>query len=94
MKEEEARLVIRVQPNARQNEVQGFREGILYIKIVGPPVEGKANQELVSYLSDILGIAKSRLSIMKGATGKRKLISIRGLNQKQVTGIITNLNKP
>jgi uncharacterized protein (TIGR00251 family) len=93
MKNEETRLEIRVQPNARKNEIQGFREGVLYIKIAAPPVEGKANKELIGYLSDILGIAKSRVSIEKGVTGRNKLISIIGLNQEQVKGIINSLRK-
>ncbi|MFC1921331.1 DUF167 domain-containing protein [Chloroflexota bacterium] len=89
---EEAKLVIRVQPNARKNELQGFREGQLYIKIAALPVEGKANQELVSYLSDILGIAKSRITVEKGVTGRRKLISIAGLNQERVNAIIADMD--
>ncbi len=93
MKEEVTRLVVRVQPNAKQNEVLGFREGVLHIRIAAPPVKGKANQELASYLGDILGIAKSRVSVEKGTTGKRKLVSISGLNKEQVTSIISGLNK-
>ena len=90
MKEEQARLAIQVQPNARQNEVLGFRQGILHIRIAAPTVRGAANQELIKYLGDILGIAKSRVIIEKGITGKRKLINISELNQEQVTRTIND----
>ncbi len=81
---EPIRIVVRVQPNARRNEVLGFKDDTLRIKIAAPPVKGKANQALITFLSDILGIRKGDLVIEKGATGKRKVISITGLTQTQI----------
>ncbi len=86
MKEEQTKLAVQVQPNASQNEVLGFKQGVLHIRVAAPPIRGKANQELIKYLSDILGITKSQVTIQKGTTSKRKLISIGGLNQDQVMG--------
>jgi uncharacterized protein (TIGR00251 family) len=91
MKEEETRISIRVQPNAKKNEVLGFRDGILHIRIAAPPVKGKANKELVDYLSDILGIAKSRIEVEKGAAGKNKLVGISGINRERVESIFNTL---
>jgi uncharacterized protein (TIGR00251 family) len=91
MKEEEARLAIQVQPNARRNEVLGFREGVLYLKIAASPVKGRANRELIEFLGDILSVAKSRVTIEKGTTGKRKLVSISGMNQEQAKNLISQL---
>lgn len=93
MKKEEARLVIIVQPNARRNEIKDFREGILYLKIAAPPTEGKANRELVDYLGEILGLAKSRISVEKGLKAKKKLVSISGLSPEQLSDRISNLDK-
>ena len=76
-------MVVRVRPNARQNQLVGFKEGILNIRIAAPPVEGKANEALVKFLSAQLDISKSRLSIEKGLTGKTKTVIIRGLSQSQ-----------
>lgn len=81
---EPVRIVVRVQPNAGRNEVLGFQDNILRMKIAAPPVKGKANQELITFLSDILGIRKSNLTIEKGTTGKKKVISITGLTQTQI----------
>jgi hypothetical protein len=88
MKEEGAKLVVRVQPDASRNKVLGFEQGVLSMRIVAPPVRGKANQELVKYLADVLGIAKSNLVIQKGTTSRKKLLSIRGLSQDRATEII------
>jgi uncharacterized protein (TIGR00251 family) len=90
MKEEQTKLVVQVQPDASRNKVTGFKEGVLHIRIAEPPVRGKANQELIKYLSGILGIDKSRITIQKGATSKRKLITISQLNQDQVKKNITS----
>jgi uncharacterized protein (TIGR00251 family) len=88
MKEEITKLAVQVQPNARRNELLGFTQGILKIKIAAPPSQGKANQELISYLSDILGIAKSRILIQHGKASKKKLISIVGLNQGRIFSLV------
>jgi uncharacterized protein (TIGR00251 family) len=84
VEKEHVKIIARIQPNASRNEVLGFIDGVLHIRIAAPPVKGKANQELIKFLSDILGISKSNMTIHKGLTGKRKVISISGLTQNQV----------
>ena len=91
MKEEQATIVVKIQPNASQNKVARFEGGVLYLRIAAPPVRGKANQELVKFLSDVLGVGKGNLNIEKGMTGKRKVIVIKGLTQNQVIGQLKKL---
>lgn len=88
---EPARIVVRVQPNAGQNEVIRFKDGVLFIRIAALPIKGKANQELIKFLSDILGVSRSHLTIEKGMTSKRKVIGVSGLTQRQVTGQLERL---
>ena len=88
---EPVRIVVRVQPNASQNEVIRFKDGVLFIRIAALPIKGKANQELIKYLSDILGVSRSHLTIEKGMTSKRKVIGVSGLTQRQVTGQLERL---
>ena len=83
-KEVKTKIVVQVQPNSGQNQVLGFKNGVLHIRIAAPPIKGKANQELIKFLSDILGVSKSSLTIEKGMTGKRKVIGIKGLTQDQI----------
>ena len=84
MAAEKIKIWVQVQPNARSNEVQGEKDGIWQLKIAATPVKGKANQELVRFLSDVLQISKSNLEIEKGLTGRRKLIGISNLSLQQV----------
>ncbi|MFC1915989.1 DUF167 domain-containing protein [Chloroflexota bacterium] len=80
----QTKIVVQVQPNARHNEVLGFKDGVLHLRITAPPVEGKANRALIKFLSAILEVSKSSLTIEKGVTGRRKLIGIIGLTHDQV----------
>ena len=89
---EEARFVVRVRPNAKQNQLLGFKEGVLHIRIAAAPIEGKANDALVKFLSSQLGVSKSRLSIEKGLTGRTKTITIRGLGQSQAMSELEKLS--
>jgi uncharacterized protein len=57
---------------------------VLRLKIAAPPEKGKANQELTNFLSRLLDVQKSSISIVKGETGRNKLISIEGLNAEEV----------
>ena len=88
MKEEQSKIMVQVQPNASQNGVTRFEDGVLHLRITAPPVKGKANWELIAFLSDILGVPKSNLTIEKGMTSKRKIVAIEGLAQQQVTELL------
>jgi len=86
VKEEQVTIVVQVQSNASQNKLARFKDGVWYLRIAAPPIKGKANQELLKFLSDILGIGENNLTITKGMTGKRKVIVIKELAQNQVMG--------
>jgi len=85
VKAEKTTIVVQVQPKSSRNRVTGFEDGVLHVKIAAPPVKGKANQELLRFLSDILGVAKSNITIEKGLTSRRKVICISGMTREQVT---------
>lgn len=89
--DERARLLVRVKPKARQNRVIKFEEGVLHLMIAAPPVNGKANRELIRFLSDFLGVSKSSLTIEKGLTSRRKTISVAGSTPEQLAEIIGRL---
>jgi uncharacterized protein (TIGR00251 family) len=76
---------VQVHPNAGKNEVAGITDGVWRIRVAAPPVKGKANKELVAYLSRLLGVGKSQIDIIKGHTGRRKIIAIDGLTQEDIT---------
>lgn len=80
----EARISLHVYPSAPRNQVVGFSEGVLRVKIAAPPLKGQANRELVAFLSKLLGVSKGSLAILKGHTSRNKLIAVSGLSQEEV----------
>jgi uncharacterized protein YggU (UPF0235/DUF167 family) len=62
------------------------KEEVRLVVIVQP------NRELINYLSEILGVAKSRISVGKGLKAKKKLVSISGLSPGQLPNIISGLD--
>jgi uncharacterized protein (TIGR00251 family) len=85
LSERQAKISLRVFPNAARNEVAGFTDGVLRVKIAAPPVEGKANKELIALLARKLGLSKGDLTIIKGYTSRNKVIVINGLSQEEIT---------
>lgn len=80
MATDQARISVRVYPGAAGNEVTGFANGVLLVKISAPPVKGKANRELIAFLSRLLDVSQDRVHIVRGNTSRRKLLSISGLS--------------
>lgn len=70
-------LAVRVTPRASRNEiVEILNDGTIKVRLSAPPVDNEANNALIDFLSDILGVPKSKLDIVAGNTGRDKLISI------------------
>ncbi len=76
-------LLIHVQPKAKKNSIEGIDEwrGRLKVKIKAPPVDGKANKEVVRFLSKLLG---AEVEIAKGETSREKDLLVRGLGAEDV----------
>ncbi len=88
--EKTARIAIQAHPGAKRNQVVRFDDGVWHLKIAAPPVEGKANKELIEFLSEILGLSKSHITIEKGLTGHRKLVAIEGLTTQDIESRFNN----
>ena len=73
-----------VHPNAARNELAGFSEGVLRVRVAAPPVKGKANKELIAFLARKLGLSKGDLTILRGHTSRYKLISVAGLTREEL----------
>jgi len=75
---------VRLQPRSSKNAVEGVQENSLKIKLTAPPVEGEANRALIEFLSDILGIRKTALSIDSGTKSREKRVKVEGLGVKDI----------
>jgi uncharacterized protein (TIGR00251 family) len=68
-------LVVHVKPNARETKIISWRDrGTIIIAIKAPPVDGKANRELLRFLASKLGVPKTHLEIKRGQSGRVKQI--------------------
>ena len=72
------KVSVRVIPNASRCEVVGVMEKDLKIKLDVPPIEGKANEKCVKFLSKSLGVSKSSVSIISGEKSRSKILHIKG----------------
>jgi uncharacterized protein (TIGR00251 family) len=77
-------LPVKVIPGASRSEVVGVSGGVLRVKIAAPPEKGKANRELTDFLARTLGVSRSEISIVKGETGRHKLIAVEGLTPGEI----------
>jgi len=82
--EEGVTFAIRVLPRSSKCELAGLQEDALRIRIMAPPVEGRANEESVRFLAALFNVKKNQVAIKAGHKSKNKLISITGLTRKDI----------
>jgi uncharacterized protein (TIGR00251 family) len=85
-----ARIAVRVQPRAERDEIAGERGGALVVRVTAPPVEGKANDAVRKLLAKRLGIAPGRVSIVRGASARDKLVEIAGMETDAARRALVN----
>ena len=69
-------LAVSVQPNAKRTAADGLHDGALRVRLGAPPVDGKANQLLIDWLADELGVPKRAVQLVRGETSRRKWLAI------------------
>jgi uncharacterized protein (TIGR00251 family) len=77
-------LHLKIQPNASRSGIAGQHGQRLKIRLQSPPQDGKANRELLVFLSDTLGISKSRIDLIRGQTSRDKTVRITGITTDQL----------
>lgn len=81
-------LALYCQPGAKKTEVQGEHDGRLKIRLAAPPVEGKANDALILWLSKTLGVNRSAIELLAGDLSRLKRVRVSGITAQ---AIIQNL---
>ena len=74
------RVAVRVHPRARRDEIVGQRAGALLVRVTAPPVEGRANDALCRLLARRLGVAPGRVSVVRGAAARDKVVEVAGVD--------------
>lgn len=83
---------ILAKPGAKQNQITDSSPEGIGVQIAAPPVEGEANTELVKYLSKVLGVRKSDVSLDRGSKSRNKVILVdkeANLSVDQIRQLIT-----
>ena len=70
-------IQIKVKPNARVSTLEELPDGAWFAQLKSPPVDGKANKELVALVAECFGVAKRDVTIKSGAAGRWKRVEIR-----------------
>jgi uncharacterized protein (TIGR00251 family) len=73
------RLQIRLQPRASRNEIVGPHGDQLRLRLTAPPVEGAANEALVRFLAEQLGVERSAVKIVAGLASRSKVVDVGSL---------------
>jgi uncharacterized protein (TIGR00251 family) len=68
-----------IQPRASRDEVVGERDGAIAIRLQAPPVDGAANAALVRFIAARLGMAPRDVQLVRGLSGRRKWVTVAGL---------------
>lgn len=67
---------VRVKPNSREASLDQQEDGSWIARVKSPPVDGKANREMIELFADHFGVSKSQVEIRSGAGGRMKLLRI------------------
>ena len=77
------RVTVRVIPRSRRNTIE-WDAGVLKAHLTAPPVEGAANEALLTLLATKLGLPRRSISIVQGATSRHKVVEITGLTTEEI----------
>jgi len=80
-------LTLHIQPGAKKTEFAGLHGDALKIRLAAPPVDGKANEALIRFVADQLGLAKSSVNLKSGQTSRRKVLEVIGATAAAVARI-------
>ncbi len=72
---------MRLQPRASSSRITGEKDDVIQVRVTAPPVDGEANAALEKLVAKKLGIAKSKVEVVKGETSREKLLEIDGLGE-------------
>jgi hypothetical protein len=81
-------LRVRVQPRASRDGIVGERDGALAVRLTAPPVDGAANAALSRLLARALGVPPGAVTVLRGATGRDKLVRVEGIAAANVRALV------
>ncbi|MCA1978994.1 MAG: DUF167 family protein [Thiobacillus sp.] len=74
-------LDLHIQPGARMTGIAGVHGDRLKLKIAAPPVDNKANAQVLAWLAGRLGVPKTSVTLVRGDTSRQKTVAVRGVER-------------
>jgi uncharacterized protein (TIGR00251 family) len=81
-------LSLHVQPKASKSRVVGLHDGCLKVAVAAPPIEGRANKQVVKLVAGMLGIAAHHVTVKTGTLSRKKLLVVKALSAAEVRAVI------
>ena len=82
------RFSVRVQPRAPASAVDGVHGGALKVRVAAPPVDGAANEALVGFLAEALGVRPRAVRIVSGSAARTKMVDVDGIDAARVRRLV------
>jgi uncharacterized protein len=79
-----ADLTVRLQPRAKRNAILEERDGVLRVSVAAAPVDGLANAALCKLLAKRTGIARARVTVIRGERSREKVVRFEDLSLAQL----------
>ena len=80
----DAELTVRLQPRARRNAIVDERDGVLRVTVAAAPVDGQANAALCKLIAKRAGVARGRVTVVRGERSRDKVVRVEGLGTAEV----------
>ncbi len=71
-------LTLHVQPGAKRSEIVGLHGDALKIKLVSPPIEGRANDALLKFIADLFAVPLRKVELKQGGQSRHKVVAVIG----------------
>jgi uncharacterized protein (TIGR00251 family) len=81
------RVSVHVQPRATRSEIVGLHGAALKVRLQAPPVDGAANEALVTLLAERLGVARRAVRVVAGASSRAKTVEVDGTTEDAVRAL-------
>lgn len=85
----EARIEVRLRPRSHVDELLGLVNGVLQARVSAPPVDGEANKALCHLVAKRVGVAPSRVSVVRGDRSRQKVLLIEGIDEARLKEKLT-----
>ncbi len=81
-------LSVHVVPRSSRCRIQGIHGDALKVSLNSPPVDGRANAELISFLADTFHVHRRQIKLIGGDSSRKKRILIKGIKADSIVGCI------